>query len=630
MPNDSLCIDPRSARTHSPVPTPAGKSVRKVATGKTSMFCRDPQTLAALTRQALARRIRTASTSDPLRVWVPQCAAGEEAYTIAICLLERFRTLRMTPHLQIFATDPDDEALTLTRAGVYPRSALLGVSPEGFSSYFEPVGEVLVRVHSRVRTLLSISPHDALHDPPIFSRLDLISARNLPAHPPAEMLARLATDAQFALRADGWLLLGAEAHEAALLERFVSLADPLPLYRKRLQPPARSTPLRPPINSVPQTPVATFDPPQSRAQALMQGQAQTQTQARTSSEEPAVRHAELHHKLRALEDRNDDLTRLIDMLDVAAIFLAADLRIRSFTDAAERLLGVGAIDLGRPLGLLPTPRIDASLLEDVRRTVTTGITGHREIHCENHRWYLRRVQPHASADSPDGVLITWADITSLKTLQGEVSRIAALEQQRIGQELHDGLQQELTALALFAQNLRDALESAGTPQQQRQWAGKLTEGIGALSRQAQALAQGLVPVPVEADGLAPALAALARNTSEYTEATCEFTLQGEVHLPSAEVATHVYRLAQEAVRNAVRHARASRITISLDARDGDVRLEIGDNGIGIPPQTGFGRGLGLRLMAHRCALIGGIFSARGEPGGGSRIACTLPGADAPA
>ena len=574
----------------------------------TPRFFREPQVLEALTSRALAARIHAASATEPLRVWVPACGAGEEVYTLAICLLEQFLAQGKAPRLQIFATDRDDEALALTRAGRYASSALLALGAPRLTRYFEPLAGQALKARPLLRDLLSTAVHDVLRHPPIFTRLDLISARNLPAHLPPETARRFAANAHFALRAGGALLLCAEADQGAVRAQFSPLEEGLqglPIYRKS---PHRRDRIEPPASELETAHAALSD---------------LTIQLNSLREERALLGMELQHNARRLEAGNDDLAGLIDMLQATAVFLDPDLRIRRYAGGAAALLGVSPADLGHSLTALASPLIDAALLAAVRHAAATGASAQNEVHCETQRWYLRRIQPHNLAGAADGVVITWVDITALKSLQAEVARIAVLEQQRIGQELHDGIQQELTALALLAQNLREALAGSASAREQ-QWTAHLTEGIAVVHRHVQALARGLVPAPLDAQRLAPALAEFARTTSECANVACEFVLEGTLHLPDAECATHLYRIAQEAVNNATRHARASRIVIRLSAHEGALQLEIRDDGVGLPPQRGLGRGVGLRLMEHRCSLIGATLSAQSEPAGGTRVACTLP------
>lgn len=216
------------------------------------------------------------------------------------------------------------------------------------------------------------------------------------------------------------------------------------------------------------------------------------------------------------------------------------------------------------------------------------------------------------------------DRTSARALQEEVLHIAMLEQGRIGQELHDGTQQELIGLGLLAQNLRETLaqQRAGAPEQV---AARIAEGIGQANLHLRAISRGLVPVPIEADGLPPALRELASSTQQAFGLTCRLECRDSVSVANAGTATHLYRIAQEAVSNAVRHARADTIVIRLVRVDRELRLEIRDNGIGIGLQPRRGPGVGLRLMEHRCTMIGGRFSASpNEDGTGTVVVCAIP------
>jgi two-component system, chemotaxis family, CheB/CheR fusion protein len=144
--------------------------------------------------------------SDVLRVWVPACATGEEAYSIAMLLTDHARTLDSPPVLQIFGTDLDEDVLGEARAGVYPAAIASDVSPERLRRYFikEHHG---YRVRRELREILMFAAHDLLKDPP-FSRLDLISCRNLLIYLNRGAQRRVFDIFHFALRPDGRLFLG--------------------------------------------------------------------------------------------------------------------------------------------------------------------------------------------------------------------------------------------------------------------------------------------------------------------------------------------------------------------------------------------------------------------------------------
>ncbi|HVW69067.1 MAG TPA: ATP-binding protein, partial [Steroidobacteraceae bacterium] len=158
-------------------------------------------------------------------------------------------------------------------------------------------------------------------------------------------------------------------------------------------------------------------------------------------------------------------------------------------------------------------------------------------------------------------------------------------------------------------------------------ADRLARGISETNQHVRSLAHGLVPVPIDADSLSPALAELARSTQETFGIACEFQLSGPPGISDADTATHLYRIAQEALRNATSHSKATRISIRLGSDNREVRLEVRDNGVGIPPRHRMHRGVGLKLMEHRCSLIGGRFIAESRPDGGTVVSCTLPVSD---
>jgi two-component system CheB/CheR fusion protein len=214
------------------------------------------------------------------------------------------------------------------------------------------------------------------------------------------------------------------------------------------------------------------------------------------------------------------------------------------------------------------------------------------------------------------------DVTEQRALQEEIVRVATLEQRRIGQELHDNTQQELTGLGLLAETLRASLERDGA--NGAELAAKLASGIAEAGRRVSALARGLVPVPVDREGLMVALGELARKTESDHDIRCRFECPSPVRVADDSAALHLYHIAQEAVTNAVKHARASAVSVGLHADARNLRLEIRDDGIGIDQQAQRGDGLGLRIMEHRCGLIGGQFSVRGREAGGTIVTCVVP------
>jgi PAS domain S-box-containing protein len=213
------------------------------------------------------------------------------------------------------------------------------------------------------------------------------------------------------------------------------------------------------------------------------------------------------------------------------------------------------------------------------------------------------------------------DITRRKELEREVLEITAREQRHIGQELHDGVGQELTGLGLMAQTLTQRLPPTGSEQL---IANRLVAGLNQLHQQIRALARGLVPVEMEAKGLWAALDDLAARTSEQAGIAVKFECPEWVEMPDHATSMELYRITQEAVSNALRHGRPRKIHLSVFSQPHGLRLRIKDDGLGIPDQPRESKGLGIRIMEYRAALIGGVLRIKPAAEGGTVVTVTLP------
>lgn len=194
------------------------------------------------------------------------------------------------------------------------------------------------------------------------------------------------------------------------------------------------------------------------------------------------------------------------------------------------------------------------------------------------------------------------------------------EQRVVGQELHDTVLQDLAGLGLLAASLARQLpvESAT-----RQRADKLAAGLARVNQTVQQLADGLVPLAVDAGDLQSALELLAARTRESSGLSCHLACDPRLSIDDT-TAHELYRVAQEAVSNIIRHARARTVSIRLQERDGTVMLEVLDDGIGIDDQAGPGTGLGRQIMKYRCSRIGGTCSIGRRIEGGTRVRCMVP------
>jgi PAS domain S-box-containing protein len=220
------------------------------------------------------------------------------------------------------------------------------------------------------------------------------------------------------------------------------------------------------------------------------------------------------------------------------------------------------------------------------------------------------------------------DITRRKelereALQREVLAMTAREQRQIGQELHDGVGQELTGLGLMAQSLTQRLRLPEAAAEKR-IALRLLAGLDSLHQKVRELSRGLIPVHVENRGLSAALDELAARTTEASGISVTAECPDWVELPDHATATELFYIAQEAVSNALRHGRPRNIRLTLLTEPDGLRLRIKDDGIGLPDALEQGDGLGLRIMQHRAGLIGGVLQIGPSQGGGTVVTCTLP------
>jgi PAS domain S-box-containing protein len=218
------------------------------------------------------------------------------------------------------------------------------------------------------------------------------------------------------------------------------------------------------------------------------------------------------------------------------------------------------------------------------------------------------------------------DITQRKELEREllgreVLAIAEREQRQIGQELHDGVGQELTGLGLMAQSLAQRLPEASA---EKRIAHRLAAELDNVHRQVRELSRGLIPVHVESRGLAAALDDLAAKTSAASGISVTAECPEWVELPDHPTATQLLRIAQEAVSNALRHGRPRHIRLTLLTETDGLRLRIKDDGIGMQRGLDQSDGLGLRIMQFRAGVIGGVLQVGPSQGGGTVVCCTLP------
>ncbi|HZN64960.1 MAG TPA: PAS domain S-box protein [Tepidisphaeraceae bacterium] len=213
------------------------------------------------------------------------------------------------------------------------------------------------------------------------------------------------------------------------------------------------------------------------------------------------------------------------------------------------------------------------------------------------------------------------DVTERRRLEQEILDASAAEQRRIGQDLHDGLCQQLAGVAFATEVLSKKLTARGAPEAAS--AGQIGGMIDDAISQARDLARGLQPVALEASGITAALEQLAAKVSRMFQVSCLAWSDQRLLVHDNAVATQLYRVAQEAVSNAIRHGKARRIVIDLSVSGGELRLTVTDDGVGLPDDLS-GKGMGIQTMAYRARIIGGNLTVRRGTRGGTVVTCVLP------
>lgn len=303
-------------------------------------------------------------------------------------------------------------------------------------------------------------------------------------------------------------------------------------------------------------------------------------------------------------------------------------RIMSFNLAAERLFGYRSAEvIGRNVSILmPDPYHSEhdDYLKDYLHTGLPKIIGiGRDVVARRNDGTVFPVYL-AVSEVRIGELRMFTgiirDLTERTTLEKEILEISDREKRRLGQDLHDGLGQLLTGIGFKSKSLENKLAARELPEaaNARQLAELVTQAIS----ESRAVARGLQPVGLEDTGLMTALQELVTNVAGLFKIDCTFKCPEPILLNDAAVAMHLYRIAQEAVNNVVKHARAFRVEISLRRKDDKLCMAVRDDGIGFVPRPGAG-GMGLNIMRYRAAIIRGALSVEPNGPSGTTVSCTV-------
>jgi PAS domain S-box-containing protein len=223
---------------------------------------------------------------------------------------------------------------------------------------------------------------------------------------------------------------------------------------------------------------------------------------------------------------------------------------------------------------------------------------------------------------PFAITTTERDITERRFLEKEILDITEKERELIGQEMHDGMGQVLTGIAVKCKGL--ALKLKGKSSEEMKDALTISKLANKAIAQTRDLAKMLYPVDIETGGLVSALEMLASNAEKTMEVTCRFRCGKSVSVKNLVEAKQIYRITQEAITNAIKHGKAKNINIKLRFTKSGIVLSVKNDGLDFPKLSTRTKGLGLKIMKYRTDLIGGSLDIRKGDKGGTVVTCIFP------
>jgi two-component system CheB/CheR fusion protein len=347
--------------------------------------------------------------------------------------------------------------------------------------------------------------------------------------------------------------------------------------------------------------------------------------------------ARVRERTCALHEREHRLQGIMNAVTDAIIIIGPDGQIQEINPATTRLFGYTGNDLsGRNINLLiPSPYQEERKLDVFARYLGTK---HKSRYGKVQAFTGRRKNDSSfplelvivQIDDLDLFAAVVHDLSEKYRLEREIISISTREQERISRDIHDVIGQQLTGINILAASLRNDLKASGYKEHSK--LDDMIRYLTSLIGDTRDLSQALAPVAIRQSGLVGALQTLAEQTTKATAVIChlqhDYTL---LEYQDENAATQIYRIAQEAVNNAVKHANATRIAVSLKLKNGILELTISDDGRGFElDEAEHSTGIGLRIMQYRADVLGGQLVIRTAPGKSTFVRFRMPCDSVPA
>ncbi|HEX5109228.1 MAG TPA: CheR family methyltransferase [Vicinamibacterales bacterium] len=418
-------------------------------------FFHDRLSLEQLGTRVLAALVHEGTRETPIRIWIPGCSTGEDAYSLAIVLAEQMAAARSACPVQIFATDADDDAVKVARTGTYPDSIARDITPERLQRFFTR-HDHRYTIAKSIRGSIVFAVQNLVSDPP-FSKLDLVSCRNVLTHLEPEMQAKLLSIFHFALNPGGHLCLGGSAGVDPPAGPFETVSKRWRIFRRAQVSHVNLVRLEAELRAAKKERRELVEQVESSNEELkaandevvwMNEELQsTNTELTTSNEELqsmadelSALNAQLQDKVEELTAVNDDLASLLVSTDIATLVLDTGLRIKRCTAAAAHIFDVRQSDIGRPMSDFASTLIDIDLSRDARTVLDSGVPFEERVAARDGRRYFLRILPYRRGDKTvQGVVLTLVDVTTVEQAEHDLrgAREQAAQDLRRMTRLHE-------------------------------------------------------------------------------------------------------------------------------------------------------------------------------------------------
>ena len=320
---------------------------------------------------------------------------------------------------------------------------------------------------------------------------------------------------------------------------------------------------------------------------------------------------ELKRTEQALQDERNVVSAILDTVGALVVVLDPTGQIIRSNRACERLLGLSSDAMfGQSFADLFAIPAAAMARNEFESSLESADRDQRRI-----AWSCTTLPPAY-------VIATGIDITERKRMEEAILDVSATVQRQIAQDLHDGLGQHLTGIAFMSKVLEQKLADGQLAEAND--AAKIVRLVNEAIHKTRELSRGLLPVLNDQDGLLAALKQWAGEVEDLFHIPCEIRCNEPFELPDVRVATQVYHIVQEAVNNAIRHAKPTRVCVSLRRTGEGGNITIEDDGVGLPDTVPSRTGLGLHIMRYRANLVGGSVEVRRGTARGTMVSCRFP------